>query len=116
MILVKVEIPPGLYSRCFNNIKVCFLIQDPKDLTREVVINFLNNKISKLESQKDSEFTLNNNIACLNFINTYVPEEKWVYICEDKTKASISISPENNAFIKFSVFDFEDLTGKQNVY
>jgi hypothetical protein len=116
MLLIKVEIPPGIDSKCFKHLKISFLVNDPKDLTRTKVIDFLNKKKSKLEQEEDrNDFGINNVIACLNFLNTYVPEEKWIYICPGKTKGSIFISSESSTFIKFSVLDFEDLRDQTNV-
>ena len=110
MLLIKIEIP-AFDSKIFKGIKFCFLVDDPKRLTKQTVIHALERKISKLESGPEkSEYAINNIRACLNFLNSKVNEDQWIFMDGNKKSRNLVLDPPDyTMIIKLTVMDFEDL-------
>jgi hypothetical protein len=102
---------PAFDSKMFKGIKFCFLVDDPKRLTKQTVVHALQRKILKMESEPErNEYGINNVHACLNFLNTKVSEDQWIFMDTTKRTRNLVLDPPDfSMIIKFHIMDFEDL-------
>ena len=107
--LIKVEIPSG--SNIFKPRKICFLVNNSHELTRQVVMDALENKAIALSNDESNRHLMNNYIACFNVMKKYTNEENWVYL-GDKENRVLPLDSDYSLVIRFHRMDVVDLTDK----